>query len=52
LSRNEWSVRTETFTAIRSDRENFHLTARVEAYEGEKLLFERDFEEKIRRDHI
>jgi predicted acyl esterase len=52
LSRNEWSVRTETFTAIRSDRENFHLTARIEAYEGEKLVFERDFEEKIRRDHI
>jgi putative CocE/NonD family hydrolase len=52
LSRNEWSVRTETFTSMRSDAENFHLTRRIEAYEGEKLVFERDFEEKIRRDHI
>jgi uncharacterized protein len=52
LSRNEWSVRTETFTSMRSDAENFHLTGRIEAYEGEKLVFERDFEEKIRRDHI
>jgi putative CocE/NonD family hydrolase len=52
LSRNEWSVRTETFTSMRSDAENFHLTGRIEAYEGEKLVFERDFEEKIGRDHI
>lgn len=52
LSRNEWSVRTETFTVMRSDAENFYLTARIEAYEGEKLVFERDFEEKIPRGHI
>ncbi|WP_353644656.1 CocE/NonD family hydrolase [Mesorhizobium sp. WSM2239] len=52
LSRNEWSVRTETFTSMRSDAENFHLTGRIEAYEGAKLVFERDFEEKIRRGHI
>jgi putative CocE/NonD family hydrolase len=52
LSRNEWSVRTETFTSMRSDAENFHLTGRIEAYEGKTLVFERDFEEKIWRDHI
>jgi hypothetical protein len=52
LSRNEWSVWTETFTSMRSDAENFHLTGRIEAYEGEKLVFERHFQEKIRRDHI
>ncbi|NGO52892.1 CocE/NonD family hydrolase [Allomesorhizobium camelthorni] len=52
LSRNDWSVRTETFTTMHSDAENFHLTGRIEAYEGEKLVFSRDFEAKIRRDHI
>jgi hypothetical protein len=37
---------------MRSDAENFHLTGRIEAYDGKILVFERDFEEKIRRDHI
>lgn len=37
---------------MRSDAENFHLTGRIEAYEGDSLVFERDFEETIRRDHL
>lgn len=52
LSRNEWSVRTETFTKMRSDAQNFHLTGRIVAYEGETLVFERNFEEIVARDHI
>ena len=52
LSRNDWAVRTETFTTMRSDAMNFHLTGRIEAYEGEKLIFERDFDEVIPRDRI
>jgi hypothetical protein len=52
LSQNEWSVRTETFTTLRSDAENFHMTGRIEPYEREKLVFARDFEEKIAREHI
>jgi len=52
LSRNDWAVRTETFTTMRSDGQNFQLTGRIEAYEGEKLVFERDFDEIIARDHI
>ncbi|MEJ6782208.1 CocE/NonD family hydrolase [Aminobacter sp. Piv2-1] len=52
LSRNDWAVRTETFTTMRSDAMNFHLTGRIEAYEGEKLIFERDFDEVIPRDGI
>ncbi len=51
LSRNEWSVRTETFTKIRSDAQNFYLTGRIVAYEGDALVFERNFEETIARDH-
>jgi uncharacterized protein len=52
LSRNEWSVRTETFTKMRSDALNFHLTGRIVAYEGETLVLERNFEEIVPRDHI
>ncbi|TIS16827.1 MAG: peptidase S15, partial [Mesorhizobium sp.] len=49
LSRNEWSVRTETFAEMRSDAQDFILSARIEAYEGEKLVFERDFKQTIPR---
>ncbi|TIQ76327.1 MAG: peptidase S15, partial [Mesorhizobium sp.] len=49
LSRNGWSVRTETFAEMRSDAQNFMVNARIDAYEGEKLVFERKFEEKIPR---
>ncbi|CAH2394968.1 CocE/NonD family hydrolase [Mesorhizobium escarrei] len=49
LSRNGWSVRTETSAEMRSDAQNFMVNARIEAYEGEKLVFERNFEESIPR---
>ena len=49
LSRNGWSVRTETWAEMRSDAQNFIVSARIEAYEGEKIVFERNFEEKIPR---
>lgn len=49
LSRNEWSVRTETFASMRSDAQNFILSATIEAYEDEKLVFERNFEQAIPR---
>jgi predicted acyl esterase len=52
LSRSGWSVRTETFATMRSDRENFHLTGRIKAFEGDRIVFERDFRETAKRDHI
>ena len=33
-----------------SDAEYFHLTARLEAYENEALIFEKDISQKIKRD--
>jgi hypothetical protein len=33
-----------------SDATDFHLTARLEAYEGDKLIFEKDLSESIPRD--
>jgi putative CocE/NonD family hydrolase len=52
LSRDGWSVRTETSATMRCDAENFHLTGRIEAFEGEKRIFSRDFDQTIRRDGI
>jgi len=49
LSRNGWSVRTETLAEMRSDAQNFIVGARIEAYEGNKLVFERNFEEIVPR---
>jgi hypothetical protein len=45
-------VRTETSASMQSDAQNFIVSARIEAYEGEKLVFERDFEETVPRNHL
>lgn len=42
LARGGWSVRTETFAAMRGDADVWRVEARVEAYEGGALVFERD----------
>lgn len=52
LSRDGWSVRTETFSSMRSDATTFYLTGRIEAYEEDILVFERNFNEEVPRDHI
>jgi hypothetical protein len=52
LSRGAWSVRTETRSTMRSDATNFYFTGRIEAFEADRLVFERDFEEVIARDLI
>ena len=52
LSRSEWSIRTETRSTITCDRENFHLAASIEAFEGDQPVFRREFSDSIRRDHI
>lgn len=52
LSRGDWQVRTETYSSMHSDAENFYLGARIEAYEGGKLIFEKDFEKIIPRNNL
>ena len=49
--RGDWITRTEAFAEMTSDAENFYLTARMEAYENDTLIFEKDFEETIKRKH-
>ncbi len=49
LARDGWSVRTETFADMWSDATTFHLRGRIEAYEGGRKVFERDFRESVPR---
>ena len=48
-SRGDWSVRTETYAEMRSDKENYYLTARLEAFENDTLAFEKNINETISR---
>ena len=50
-SRGNWVTRTEAFAEMTCDSENFYLTARMEAYENNTLIFEKDFSETIKRKH-
>ncbi|MBI1779287.1 MAG: CocE/NonD family hydrolase [Proteobacteria bacterium] len=50
--RPEWRVRTETRTVMTSTKTHFKLEARLEAYEGSTLVFERDWNTEIPRDGV
>ncbi len=50
--RGDWQVRTKGGMVMTSDRENFHLAARVEAFEGERRVFHRSWDETIPRDNL
>ena len=49
IGRGDWSTRTETFARMWSDQTHFHLSARIEAYEGEELVYSRDLIDSIER---
>lgn len=49
LARGDWAVRTEAHAEMWSDPTHFHLTARVEAYEGDALVHARDWSTSHRR---
>jgi len=48
-SRGDWKVRTETWSAMRASKTHWHVTGRLEAFEGDALIFSRDWDRKIRR---
>lgn len=50
-SRGDWVTRTEAIAEMTSDADNFYLTARMEAYENDTLIFEKDFQDTIKRKH-
>jgi hypothetical protein len=50
IGRGDWRTRTETRTVMRADKTDFLIEASLEAYEGEKLLLSRKWDERIARD--
>ncbi len=50
--RDDWQVRLETDSEMRSDAAHFYITNRLDAYEGEAHVFENTWTSKIPRDHV
>ena len=52
LSRGDWSVRTETRTHLRADSGDFFISAELRAWEGDALVADKRWEERVPRDHL
>jgi hypothetical protein len=52
IERDHIRLRTETYSEMWSDHASFHLKARIEAFENDKLVYERDVSDTIARDHL
>lgn len=52
MERGDWKIRTETFSEMWCDRDNFFFKARLVAYEGDRLAYERDIVDQVPRDQI
>ncbi|MEM9579155.1 MAG: CocE/NonD family hydrolase [Pseudomonadota bacterium] len=52
LERDGIALRTEAYTEMHSTVSDFHLSARLEAYENDVLIFEKDVCDRIPRDHM
>lgn len=50
--RGGWSVKTIARTAMWSDAQVFTVVAKVEAFEGDKTVFEREWREEIERKYL
>jgi putative CocE/NonD family hydrolase len=50
FERKGWRVRTESWTHVSCTKRAFIVRAELKAYEGDNKVFERDFEERVRRD--
>jgi hypothetical protein len=49
FERGDWKIRTESRTHVTCTKRDFVIRARLEAYEGDRRVFERDFEERVAR---
>ncbi len=52
LERDGIILRTETFSEMWSDQTRFYLKGRIEAYENDVLIYARDENDAIERDHL
>jgi uncharacterized protein len=47
--RGPWTIRTETYTKLSATKTHWKIWARIDAFEGRKKIFTKDFEEEIAR---
>lgn len=52
LKRGDWSVKTVTRTVLRCDEAWFYLNAELDAYEGDKRVFSKNWNRRIKRDLV
>ncbi len=52
LERGDWSVLSKTETRLTTDAGHFIIEARLRAWEGDALIFEENWNERIPRDHM
>jgi hypothetical protein len=52
MGRPGWRIRTRAQTRIRCTADAFLVDARLEAWEGEQQVFERQWEQRIARDQV
>jgi hypothetical protein len=48
-SRGDWKVRTETYSSMTASKTHWHVTGRLEAYEGDALILTRKWDQKVLR---
>jgi hypothetical protein len=49
LSRGDWSVRTRAEAEMTGNATDFRMIARLQAWEGEVLVFERNWDDRVSR---
>ena len=47
--RGDWHIRTETYGRLTATKTHWVIWGKIEAYEGEALVFEKEFNEQIHR---
>ncbi len=52
LSRDDWVTRVKTRSVMTSDKDHFHLTNILDAYEGQVRVFTKSWARKIRRELV
>ena len=48
-SRGDWKLRTETYSAMTASKTHWHVTGRLEAFEGDEKILTRKWDQKIKR---
>ena len=52
LCRGDWRIETVTHTVLTSNATHFFISATLDAYEGDRRVFSRNWDREIPRDHL